>query len=264
MRSAGIDIGSRTVKLVVMEQNRGFLSFRADSSYDPLAVSRELLNGIGYDTLVATGYGRHMFSEHYECRVVSEIKAFAIGARMLFPDCQAVLDIGGQDTKAISLDEDGHVLKFEMNDRCAAGTGRFLEIMAAALQYPLAEFGKAALQAQKSERISSMCTVFAESEVISLLTRGARREEVALGIHEAIIQRIIGMMGRLSPVPSLVFAGGVAYNQCIRHLLAKNLGIPLLIPEEPQIVGALGAAVEGLGSYAPKAVQSSILESASH
>jgi len=261
MRSVGIDIGSRTVKLVAMERDKVSLSFRADSSYDPLAVSRELLDGVSYDTLVATGYGRHMFSAHYECQVISEIKAFATGARVLFPECQAILDIGGQDTKAISLDEKGHVLKFEMNDRCAAGTGRFLEIMAAALHYPLADFGKAALQAKKAERISSMCTVFAESEVISLLTRGARREEVALGIHEAIIQRIIGMMGRLSPIPSLVFAGGVAYNQCIRHLLTKNLGILLLIPEEPQIVGALGAAVEGLGSYATKAVPLSISKS---
>jgi predicted CoA-substrate-specific enzyme activase len=264
MRSVGIDIGSRTVKLVVMESNKVFLSFRADSSYDPLAVSKEMLNGISYDTLVATGYGRHMFSEHYECQVISEIKAFATGARVLFPDCEAILDIGGQDTKAISLDENGRVLKFEMNDRCAAGTGRFLEIMAAALHYPLADFGKAALQTQKAERISSMCTVFAESEVISLLTRGARREEVALGIHEAVIQRIIGMLGRLSPIPSLVFAGGVAHNQCIRHLLTKNLGIPLLIPEEPQIVGALGAAVEGLGNNAMQVLPSPILERTSH
>ena len=233
------------MKLVVLEGDTVLSNAVADSSYDPLAVSKELLNGIGYDVLVATGYGRHMFSENCECRVISEIKAFATGARALFPECRAILDIGGQDTKSISLDESGRVLKFEMNDRCAAGTGRFLEIMAAALRYPLADFGAAALQAKKAEKISSMCTVFAESEVISLLTRGARREEVALGIHEAIIQRIIGMLGRSSPMPSLVFAGGVAYNQCIGHLLAKNLGISLLIPEKPQIVGALGAAMEG-------------------
>ena len=249
MNSVGIDIGSRTVKLVALEGNKILSSAVADSSYDPLAVSKELLNDISYDTLVATGYGRHMFSEHCECRVISEIKAFATGARTLFPECRAILDIGGQDTKAISLDEGGRVLKFEMNDRCAAGTGRFLEIMAAALRYPLADFGAAALQAKKAEKIYSMCTVFAESEVISLLTRGARREEVALGIHEAIIQRIIGMLGRSSPMPSLVFAGGVAYNQCIGHLLAKNLGISLLITEKPQIVGALGAAMEGLKDY---------------
>ena len=246
MKSVGIDIGSRTVKLVVLEENNVLSSTVADSSYDPLAVSKELLNDISYDVLVATGYGRHMLSEHCECRVISEIKAFAVGARALFPECRAILDIGGQDTKAISLNESGSVMKFEMNDRCAAGTGRFLEIMAAALRYPLADFGAAALQAKKAEKISSMCTVFAESEVISLLTRGARREEVALGIHEAIIQRIIGMLGRSSPTPSLVFAGGVAYNHCIGQLLTKNLGISLLIPEKPQIVGALGAAIEGL------------------
>jgi predicted CoA-substrate-specific enzyme activase len=249
MKSVGIDIGSRTVKIVALEGNNVLSSAVADSSYDPLAVSKELMNGIGYDVLVATGYGRHMLSEHCECRVISEIKAFAVGARALFPECRAILDIGGQDTKAISLSEDGHVMKFEMNDRCAAGTGRFLEIMAAALRYPLADFGAAALQSKKAEKISSMCTVFAESEVISLLTRGARREEVAMGIHEAIIQRIIGMLGRSSPMPSLVFAGGVAYNQCIGHLLAKNLGISLLIPKNPQIVGALGAAMEGLRNY---------------
>jgi len=258
MRSAGIDIGSRTVKLVVLEGDRVLLSSRADSSYDPLAVSRELLDGGGYDSLVATGYGRHMLHEHYDCRVISEIRAFAAGARVLFPDCEAILDVGGQDTKAISLGEDGCVLKFEMNDRCAAGTGRFLEIMATALRYPLGDFGKAALQAARAERISSMCTVFAESEVVSLLTRGARREEVALGIHEAIAQRMLGMLGRLSPARSLVFAGGVAHNHCIRHLLARNLGIPLLVPDDPQAVGALGAAVEGLASHAVEVVRSSV------
>lgn len=249
MRNVGIDIGSRTVKLVVMEEGEILLSRKADSSYDPLAVCGELLYDIDCDTLIATGYGRHMFSEHYECRVISEIKAFAIGARVMFPDCRAILDIGGQDTKVISLDRAGRVLKFEMNDRCAAGTGRFLEIMATALRYSLFDFGEAALETKKAEKISSMCTVFAESEVISLLTRGARREEVALGIHEAIGQRILGMLGRLSSIPSLVFAGGVAYNQCIGHLLTRSLRIPLLIPSEPQLVGALGAAVEGLGNY---------------
>lgn len=236
------------MKLVALEGNEVISSAVADSSYDPLSVSKELLSDIGYDVLVATGYGRHMISEHCKCRVISEIKAFASGARALFPDCRAVLDIGGQDTKAIALDENGQIMKFEMNDRCAAGTGRFLEIMAAALHYPLSDFGLAALQAKKAEKISSMCTVFAESEVISLLTRRAQREEVALGIHEAIMQRIIGMLDRSSPqyIPNLVFAGGVAYNQCIKHLLGKHLGMPLLIPEKPQIVGALGAATEGL------------------
>lgn len=248
MRSAGLDIGSRTVKLAVVEGGRLIFSLKEESSYDPLAASRELLRDVSFDVLVATGYGRHMFSERHECRVISEIVAFATGARVLFPDCQAVLDIGGQDTKVISLDGGGRVLKFEMNDRCAAGTGRFLEIMASTLHYPLSDFGLAALQAKRAEKINSMCTVFAESEVISLLTRGARRDEVALGIHEAVSQRSLTMLGRLSPVTSLVFAGGVAHNQCMRHLLYKSLGTPLLVPEDPQIVGALGAATRGAAS----------------
>jgi predicted CoA-substrate-specific enzyme activase len=246
MRNVGVDIGSRTVKLVAIEDGEVILSRKVDSTYDPFGVCRELLNGIDYDTIIATGYGRHMFRERFGGGVISEIKAFAAGAQLLFPDCRAVLDIGGQDTKTISLDRNGRILKFEMNDRCAAGTGRFLEIMAVALHYPLSEFGEAAIRAERSENVSSMCTVFAESEAISLLTRGARREEVALGIHKAISQRILSMLGRMPSIQGLVFAGGVAYNQCVRQLLSEKLGISMLIPPEPQIVGALGAAIEGL------------------
>jgi predicted CoA-substrate-specific enzyme activase len=130
-----------------------------------------------------------------------------------------------------------------MNDKCAAGTGRFLEIMAGALNYRVEDFGRAALEAQAAARISSMCTVFAESEVISLLNSGARREEVALGIHDAITRRVLSMLGRLPAFSSLVFAGGVARNPCIRQLLEHSLKIPVLVPEEPQTVGALGAAL---------------------
>lgn len=254
MRSAGIDVGSRTIKLVLMEDGVLLDYRKADSSYDPMAVCRELLDGIGYDVLTATGYGRHTFAGQSDCQVMSEIKAFAVGARRQFPGCGAVLDIGGQDTKAISLDGTGRVLKFEMNDRCAAGTGRFLEIMAGALRYSLGGFGQAALSAGKAEKVSSMCTVFAESEVVSLLSRGARREEVALGIHQAIGQRVLTMLGRLPAFSCLVFAGGVAYNQCVRHILAEALGIAPLVPDEPQIVGALGAAIEGAGSLVGGAI----------
>jgi len=246
MQSAGIDIGSRTIKLILMDGEQVALSRKADSTYDPYSVCCELLQDIKYDNLIATGYGRHMFRERSGSSVISEIKAFAAGAKALFPDCQAVLDIGGQDTKTIWLGDEGRVLKFEMNDRCSAGTGRFLEIMAAALSYPLDEFGGSALKAKRAENINSMCTVFAESEAISLLTRGACREEVALGIHKAIVRRTLSMLGRLPSLHGLVFAGGVAYNQCVCRLLAEKLGIPLLIPPEPQNVGALGAAVEGL------------------
>jgi predicted CoA-substrate-specific enzyme activase len=243
MIGAGIDIGSRTVKLVAIEDGNVIASRKADNSFDPLQVGKQLLGDIKYDRLTATGYGRHIFRQHFECDVITEIKAFAIGARALFPDIQAILDIGGQDVKVSSLTKEGNVLKFEMNDKCAAGTGRFLEIMAGAMNYDLKDFGEAALASTEPSKISNMCTVFAESEVISLLNSGAKRQDVALGIHEAITKRILSMLGRLPPFENLVFAGGVARNKCIRSLLERSLGKPVLVPDEPQMVGALGASI---------------------
>jgi predicted CoA-substrate-specific enzyme activase len=243
MSNVGIDIGSRTVKLVAIEDGKITFARKANNTFDPVAVGRELLEGIQYDQLTATGYGRHIFNKHFECKVISEIKAFATGARALFPDCQAILDIGGQDTKVSYLGDNARVLKFEMNDKCAAGTGRFLEIMASAMNYKIEDFGAAALQAKTSAKISSMCTVFAESEVISLLNSGAQREEIALGIPEAITRRVLSMLGRLPAFGNLVFAGGVARNKCISNLLEKSLKLSIFVPEEPQIVGALGAAL---------------------
>ncbi len=245
MRSLGIDIGSRTIKVAVLEDGHLKFSRKADSTYDPMYVARGLLEGQSYDRLTATGYGRHNFEAHFNCPVISEIKAFGQGARFFFPEAEAILDIGGQDTKAISLDAAGRVAKFEMNDRCAAGTGRFMEIMANALHYTMDEFGTIASQAQQAEKISSMCTVFAESEVVSLITSGAKREEVALGIHEAIASRALTMLSRLPEFKNLVFAGGVAYNPCMRQILSKRLGVTILVPPDPQVVGALGAALEG-------------------
>jgi (R)-2-hydroxyacyl-CoA dehydratese activating ATPase len=245
MRAIGIDIGSRTIKVAVLENGYLALSRKADSSYVPLGIARRLLEGLDGELIVATGYGRHNFKAHFACEVISEIKAFARGARFVFPHAQAVLDIGGQDTKVIGLNHSGGVAKFEMNDRCAAGTGRFLEIMANALHFNMDEFGAAACRADRAASISSMCTVFAESEVVSLMTSGADRGEIALGIHEAILQRASTMLGRLPPFGNLVFAGGVAYNRCMTQLLAKKLKVELLIPPDPQIIGALGAAIEG-------------------
>ena len=243
MISAGIDIGSRTVKLVAVKDGEITVARKANNTFDPVAVGRELLDGVKYDYLTATGYGRHIFKQHFDCLVISEIKAFATGAVALFPDCQAILDIGGQDTKVSSLAKEGRVLKFDMNDKCAADTGRFLEIMAGAMNYRIEYFGEEALQAKSACKISNMCTVFAESEVISLLNSGAKRDEVAFGIHEAITKRVLSMLGRLPAFDRLVFAGGVARNNCIKHLLEQSLKVPVLVPDEPQIVGALGAAL---------------------
>ncbi len=243
MIQAGLDIGSRTVKLVTVTDGKITVSRKTQNTFDPVAVAKTLLDGVTFDYLTATGYGRHTIKKHMDCQVVSEIKAFATGVRAVFPECRAVLDIGGQDTKTSALNADGRVLKFEMNDKCAAGTGRFLEVMAQAMGYSIEEFGTVALQAGTAANISNMCTVFAESEVISLINNGAKRDEVALGIHHAITRRVLSMLGRLPPFSNLVFAGGVARNACIRHLLQESLKIPVLVPNDPQIIGALGAAL---------------------
>jgi predicted CoA-substrate-specific enzyme activase len=133
--------------------------------------------------------------------------------------------------------------KFEMNDKCAAGTGRFLEVMATALGFSLEEFSKAALSAREAVKINSMCTVFAESEVVSLTSQGAARDEVALGIHKAIVSRSAGLLKKVAGPGKIFFAGGVALNECVRILLEKEMKSPLFVPTDPQIVGAVGAAL---------------------
>jgi predicted CoA-substrate-specific enzyme activase len=154
-----------------------------------------------------------------------------------------VIDVGGQDCKVALLSEDGEVRKFEMNDRCAAGTGRFLEVMARALDLDIAQLGEHALAATKMVPVNSLCTVFAESEVVSLVARGEDSRTIALGLHEAIATRIAGMVRRVGPRERAVFAGGGALNACLRRLLSEKLGLELTVPEQPQIVGALGAAL---------------------
>jgi len=243
MVSAGIDIGSRTIKLVLFENEKIQTIRKAENSFDTLKVCKELLQGLSYDSITSTGYGRHFFNEHFKCEVISEIKAFAIGSNYILPSCRTILDIGGQDTKAISLDEKGRLKKFEMNDKCAAGTGRFIEIMAMALRFTLDEFGEKALTAEESVSINSMCTVFAESEVVSMLARGADRTKVARGIHQSIVTRSLALLRRVSIENEILFAGGVAYNKCIIHLLEQQLQRKIFIPPDPQIIGALGAAI---------------------
>ncbi|MFH0867516.1 MAG: acyl-CoA dehydratase activase [Bacteroidota bacterium] len=245
MITAGIDIGSRTIKIVLQQEGEIICFLKSENSFNTLNVCDKLLNDLKFDSITATGYGRHLFKDFFKCEVISEIKAFAIGAKALYPGCRTILDIGGQDTKAISLDEGGKIKKFEMNDKCAAGTGRFIEIMAMALRFSLTEFGDKALSAEKSEKINNMCTVFAESEVISLLARGAKRENIARGIHESIVIRTASLIHRIGIENDIVFAGGVAYNKCIKKILEEKLMKPVLVPEEPQSIGALGCAIFG-------------------
>jgi len=247
MRFAGIDIGSRTIELVVVDEvGQVKASFQADTGFDPVTEGKKMVKGVSFDRIMATGYGRNLFEIAFDAPTVTEIKAHAKGARALFPDTRTVLDIGGQDSKAISLFENGKVKKFEMNDRCAAGTGKFLEIMAKTLGYDIEDFGREALLAENDLNISSMCTVFAESEVTSLIAKGNHRREIARGLHASVIRRAAGMINRVSSEGDIVFTGGVAKNPCMVVFLAEKLGRKVLIPENPQFIGALGAALLAL------------------
>jgi len=246
MRFAGIDIGSRSIEVVVVDGNGEVQeSLQADTGFDPMSEAKSMMQGLGYDHVMATGYGRNLFELSFDAPTITEIKAHATGAKKLFPTTRTILDIGGQDSKVIVLADTGRVKKFEMNDRCAAGTGKFLEIMAGSLGFDIDGFGQEALLAEKEINISSMCTVFAESEVTSLIAKGENRREIARGLHESVVRRAAGMVCRFSSESDgdLVFTGGVAKNSCILSLLSKKLQRTIQVPDEPQFVGALGAAL---------------------
>ena len=245
MKSAGIDIGSRTVKLAIFEDGRLLTAKKRENSFDPLMVCRELLAGEEFDRITATGYGRHLFADATDAGTVSELKAAAAGAHWLFPSCRTVIDIGGQDTKVLSVDSDGRLLRFEMNDKCAAGTGRFIEVMAMALTIQVADFASLAKATPEAYPISSTCTVFAESEVVSLIARGVGRSQIARGIVESIAIRTASLVQRVGAAHEVVFAGGVALNQAVGDALAARLRVQLHVPEDPQIVAAIGCALQG-------------------
>lgn len=244
MVRAGIDIGSRTIKVVLLEDNKIIYHSKRESSFDIISLCSEMIAGLEYDTITATGYGRHLFAEHFKADVISEITAFAVGVNFLDPSCRTILDIGGQDTKAISIDQSGKIRKFEMNDKCAAGTGRFLEIMSMAWKFPLSEFGDNVFKDVKSEKVNSMCTVFAESEVVSLLAKGVDRAALAKGIMTSVINRSVNQLVKVGVNDDVVFVGGVALNKGMVKLLEMALSRKVYTPLDPQIIGALGAALK--------------------
>ncbi len=244
MRCAGIDIGSRSIELVVVENGEIVESRETETGFDPMAGARGLLNGVRCDRVMATGYGRDLFEIEFGSSTVTEIKAHARGAAAQHPQTSVILDIGGQDTKVIALNQKGAVKKFEMNDRCAAGTGKFLEIMARALGYELHDFGGQALKGENEIAISSMCAVFAESEVTSLIAKGIDRRDIARGLHLSVLKRALTMISRVAPPEGvLLFSGGVARNPCMQHLLQEHLKMPVHIPDNPHFTGAYGAAL---------------------
>jgi predicted CoA-substrate-specific enzyme activase len=242
MPAAGLDIGSRSIELVILEKGKITFSQKLDTTFDPLSQCQKLLKGKSWDEMAVTGYGRKLYSREHEVLTVSEIKAHALGARRLFPDCRSILDIGGQDTKALTLNENGDLLKFEMNDRCAAGTGKFLEFMARGMGVALEEFGGYALKGRPGVKVNSMCTVFAESEATSLMAQGKRPQDIALSLHDSVAKRSLAMLKRVGLRLPLVFSGGVANNPCLVDLLNQSLGQECMVSESPEMIGALGAA----------------------
>ncbi|HOI73217.1 MAG TPA: acyl-CoA dehydratase activase [Syntrophales bacterium] len=250
MLTVGIDVGSISTKAALLEDGRFIRGRIAFTGYNAEAAGRRIYeeilreSGLAEDAvggIVATGYGRKSVS--FAGRAVTEILCHAAGARFLDPETRSVVDIGGQDSKAIVLEADGRVKTFAMNDKCAAGTGRFLEVMARALEVDLERFGALSLQAESPARISSLCTVFAESEVISLIARGEQRENIVAGIHESIGSRVSAMARRLGMVPPVMMTGGVARNTGVVQALGKALDLTLRVSPQAQLTGAIGAAV---------------------
>jgi predicted CoA-substrate-specific enzyme activase len=247
--TAGIDIGSITAKAAVLRDGRLLGSRVIFTGYNSEAAGRrvfeELLDELGLARreivrIVATGYGRK--SVAIADKAVTEIMCHAAGARFLDPSVRSLIDIGGQDSKAVVMDENGRVTNFAMNDKCAAGTGRFLEVMARALEADLDEFGELSLRAERPAKISSLCTVFAESEVISLIARGETRENIIAGIHEAIASRVSAMASRIGLAAPVMMTGGVARNVGVVRALEKVLGMPVAVSPHAQVTGAIGAA----------------------
>jgi predicted CoA-substrate-specific enzyme activase len=252
MISVGIDVGSITTKAAALDGDRLLGDRIVATGYNAERSGRlvfeRLLEELGVaatevGSIVATGYGRSRIG--FAQRTVTEITCHAAGAHYLDPAVRSVIDIGGQDSKAIALDERGQVRDFAMNDKCAAGTGRFLEVMARALEVGLDQFGELARQAGRPAGISSLCTVFAESEVISLIAKGETRENIVAGIHEAVAARVVAMAGRLNLGPPVMMTGGVSRNAGLVRALEKKLGRPLTVSAKAQVTGAIGAAVLG-------------------
>ncbi len=246
----GIDVGSRTAKAVVFDGKNILSSSVLPTGSDPsksagtcFAKALEV-SGIKKGeirNIVSTGYGRKRVS--FATKEYTEITCHAVGATFFFPGARAVVDIGGQDAKVIALDSEGRVVDFVMNDKCAAGTGRFLEVMAHALELSIDEMAERACASRKAVPITSMCTVFAESEVISLIAEGISKERIVWGLHLAIARRISSMAKRVVKEGPVVFTGGVAKNAGMVRALKEVMKMELLVPPDPQIVGALGASI---------------------
>jgi predicted CoA-substrate-specific enzyme activase len=251
---AGVDIGSVTAKAVILGLGgdvlathviyAGVVNKRAAHRCLEEALRKAGLRAAELAYVVTTGYGRDLAG--FGDRSITEITCHAKGVHAVLPEVRTVIDVGGQDSKAIALDANGAVVTFRMNDKCAAGTGRFLEEMARALKVPLEEFGDWVLRSRAPAQVSSTCTVFAESEIISLAACGVPKVDIIAGLHYALGRRLVGLVKAVGVTPPVAFTGGVAKNVGLRHVLEELLGIPIVVPEQCQLTGALGAALVAL------------------
>ena len=250
MITVGIDVGSITAKAAVVRDGKvisvklvwtGYNARQAGENVFG-AVTKELgIDASSIAKIVSTGYGRNSVTR--ADKSVTEITCHAAGAHFLNPAVRSVIDIGGQDSKAIAVDETGSVKDFAMNDKCAAGTGRFLEVMAKALEVDLDRFGQFSLKADQPAKISSLCTVFAESEVISLISNGEKREKIIAGIHESIAARVAAMANRTGLKRPIMMTGGVAKNIGVVKALERKIGQQIEVSPQSQVAGAIGAAL---------------------
>lgn len=252
----GIDVGSTSSKCIILKDGNEItgqmlVPLGAGTS-GPERVRQEVLlqtglAGQGLDFVLATGYGRNMVTDA-DARM-SELSCHARGACELFPDARTVIDIGGQDAKVLRIGINGMMENFVMNDKCAAGTGRFLEVMARVLEVDISEMAELSAKSEKKVDISSTCTVFAESEVISQLSNHADRNDIINGIHRSVARRTGGLVKRLGVVPKVVMTGGVARNAGVVRALEEELQTEIVVSPLAQYAGALGAALFAWHKY---------------
>ncbi|MFC1736152.1 acyl-CoA dehydratase activase [Candidatus Hydrogenedentota bacterium] len=251
---AGVDIGSLSTDAVLMDDTGAVTAQAVMATGVRVAetanaaledVCRQTEIGLSdLSAIVSTGYGRNRVEE--KTKAITEITCHATGAHHLCPDTRLVIDVGGQDSKVIALDSTGRVENFAMNDKCAAGTGRFLEVMARILEVDLDDFGPLALESRKTLPISNVCTVFAESEVISLLSMGEDPRDIAAGLCKSVAERVRTLASRVELKGPVTMTGGVAKNIGVVKALETALKLDIRVPEEPQTVGALGAALHAM------------------
>jgi (R)-2-hydroxyacyl-CoA dehydratese activating ATPase len=252
--TAGVDVGSTQTKAVIIGEDRRIVSrslvetganvMRAAQSAFEKALELGDLREEEVEFIVGTGYGRYKVT--FGNTQVTEISCHGRGAVHMFPGTRTVVDMGGQDTKAIKVAASGEIVDFCMNDKCAAGTGRFLGAAARALDIPLEQLGATALRGEKPVKISTTCTVFAESEVLSWLGKGKKIEDILLGVHQSIAQRSAGLVRRVGIEAEVTFTGGVARNEAMIAALNDRLGLAVNVSEESHFMGALGAALFAL------------------